>query len=334
MSLESKSASPEGLSLKVKALLWERGHEGLEIARKEILLEEIQSKPLQESMLYFISSWEDVVHPALLALSCEAVGGHPVTTKRIGSALALLAGGADVHDDIIDESILKYGKQTVLGKFGKDIAILTGDALIVKGLLVLQDACSELPVTQNKQILEAVKKAFFGISSAEEEESSLKKSHCITPEEYLNMIKTKSAVSEATAKIGAVVGGGSAQEILTLSDLGRSIGILMTLRDEYIDMYEANELQNRRRNEWLPLPILYALKNQNSRDLLMKILESEEITEKDTNRIVRVVFGSKEVRDLKKEIMSIIKQATKEIKSLRANRDTFGLIIKSAAEDL
>src|SRR3989337_4173121 len=95
----------------VKALLWERGHEALEIAKQSIAQEKIEFEPLQMALHYFMEEfWVDVLHPALISLACEAVGGNPDATTHVGAAIVLLAGGADVHDDIIDESTAKDTK--------------------------------------------------------------------------------------------------------------------------------------------------------------------------------------------------------------------------------
>src|SRR4030067_1441616 len=90
------------LIAKVRELLYSKGQESLEIARQSILREEVPYELLHEALRFFILDWEDVLHPALLAFSCEAVGGKAEATAQVGAALVLLAGGADVHDHVID----------------------------------------------------------------------------------------------------------------------------------------------------------------------------------------------------------------------------------------
>ena len=62
---------------------------------------------LGEALHYFFESWFDVLHPTLIALSCEAVGGKKELTVKMGAAVVLLAGAADIHDDIMDKSLRK-----------------------------------------------------------------------------------------------------------------------------------------------------------------------------------------------------------------------------------
>jgi hypothetical protein len=85
------------LVLQVRDLLFERGQKVLGIAKQIILQEEISFEPLQDALRYFMLNWEDVLHPALLSLACEAVGGDPDLPTQVGDSLVLLAGGADVH---------------------------------------------------------------------------------------------------------------------------------------------------------------------------------------------------------------------------------------------
>lgn len=57
--------------------------------------------------------------PALMTLSCEAAGGKKETPIGIGAALTLLVEAANIHDDIIDQTLVKHERKTTFGKYGK-----------------------------------------------------------------------------------------------------------------------------------------------------------------------------------------------------------------------
>ena len=155
------------------ALLRERGKEALEVAKQSVQQEKIGYKPLQEALNYFIEEvFKDVMQPGLLSLYCEAVGGKPDETMQVGAAMVLLVGAADLHDDLIDGSKIKNQKPTVLGKFGKEITVLAGDALLIEGIYLLHEATAGYPAKKRNAILESIKQAFFDLSSAESEEVS------------------------------------------------------------------------------------------------------------------------------------------------------------------
>jgi geranylgeranyl diphosphate synthase type I len=328
-------ASEEKLVIQVRAILWEKGKAALEMAKTAILQEKIPFRPLEEALQFFILNWEDVLHPALLSLACEAVGGNPADTTHVGAALVLLAGGADVHDDVIDQSTVKDSKPTIYGKFGKDLSVLVGDALLFKGLYALHEACEALPNAQRRAILELTEQAFFGISSAEAKEASLRgKTELGTAGEYLEMIKMKAAVGEATTKIGAILGGGTPEQIETLGHYGKTLSVLYTIRDEFIDTFELDELRNRIEKECLPLPILYTLRDSGKADKILRLLKATPITEKELEAILDLVIDSKEARELKRDMYSVIKGENQRLRLIEVNRSIFELLLRSMIEDL
>ena len=326
-------ADKQKLVVQARDLLYKRGQEGLDLSRKLILEEKIPYEPLQEAVQYFMSSWEDVLHPALLGLSCEAVGGKAEKTTDIAAAFVLLAGGADLHDDIIDGSALKDSKPTVFGKFGKDLTVLAGDALLFKGLYVLHEACLSLSENQRESILQLIKQAFFGLSSVEAEETGLR-GRTDSADEYFNMIKIKSFVTEATMKIGAILGGGTAEEIEVLGHYGKTLSVLFTLRDEFIDVFELEELRNRYENECLPLPVLLTFKDPKKAEELSKLFSRIKIDEKVIEDVADLVIDSKETNGLKKEMHSMIKLETSRLRLIKTHKSAFRLLLNSMMEDL
>ena len=325
----------KSLMKQVQVLLRKRGEKAFKIAKRAVLEEKIKNKLVHDALQYFIEeSWYDVQHPALLSLACEAVGGDPDATTDIGAAIVLLAGAADIHDDIIDKSKVKGSKPTVFGKFGEEIAILAGDALLFKGLTLLYDACEKLPEEQRRTIINLVKNAFFEIGSAEAKEVSLKGRYDLKPEEYYNVIKMKAAVAGATARIGAILGGGTYKEINVLDHFGRTLGILMTIRDDFIDLFEPDELENRFKNECLPLPILYAFRSARKKSEIVRLLKKGKITEQETEEILDLIMDMKEVQGLKKEMQLLIEREENLLGKIKRNRNTLKLLLRSTLEDI
>ena len=81
---------------KAGQILLEKGRAAVGLARERVLRDNVEHAPLREALRYFIEDWNDVLHPALVSLACEAVGGKPEMTVKAGAALVLLAGGADI----------------------------------------------------------------------------------------------------------------------------------------------------------------------------------------------------------------------------------------------
>jgi len=315
----------------VEKLLEERGKEALEIARNEVLQEKFESNEVQEALRYFMTEyWYDVTRPALMSLVCEAVGGDPDKVTPVAVSMILISGAIDIHDDIIDESKTKGPRPTVLGKFGRDIALIVGDALLFKGFTMLYKAIEKGISTEKISfILNIIKETFFKLADAEACELRFRGRQDVTPDEYIHVVKNKAADAEAYTRISAILGSGSAEEIEVLGKFGRLLGTILILRDDLIDMIDFEEMVHRIKREHLPLPILYALQNPKFKSTLNAILLKKEITESDAETILHVTEkaeGFKRFRTVMEEMAKEILQLLLTIKYKRSELD---LIVKS-----
>jgi geranylgeranyl pyrophosphate synthase len=326
-------AVEQKLMQKAGAILRERGRDAVELARFTVLEEKVMHVPLRDALRYFIKGWNDVLHPGLVSLACEAVGGKPKTTAKVGAALVLLAGGADIHDDVIDESMIKGSRQTVFGKFGKDLAILVGDALLLEGVYLLHEACEKLEVTKKMAILDLVKKAFFEISSAEAAEAGMRGRIDIPKQQYLNIIHHKVAAGEAATRIGALIGDGTPREVETLAEYGRVYGVLLTMRDEFVDLFEQEEISNRAEKEILPLPIIVTLADESKKIALLRLIQGK-ITEEKIEEIVDISTNSPETALLVSEMRQMVDQMIPKVRTLRYCRENLELLATGTLEDL
>jgi geranylgeranyl pyrophosphate synthase len=319
----------------VNAILLRRSKKAIESARQVVLKEEINDSRLRDALDYFMDELCcDASHPTLISLACEAVGGNADKTMGIATALVLLTGAADIHDDIIDQSQTRDSKSTVYGKFGKDIAIIAADVLWIKGMLILNEACEPFPLQKKEAILSIVKQAFFDIGSAEAKETSLRGDVNLNPEEFLDLIQMKVSVATAAAKIGALVGNGTPQQIENLGQYGKTLGVLMTIREEFINMFEPEELTNRYKNECLPLPMLYAFKDATLKQKILQFLNSGEITEAKLDEILEQIYGSPEVRKLGEYMQLSAKETIKNLNNVKISRDALVALLEFSILDL
>jgi len=317
------------------ALLQERGKPALEVAKQLIQQEKITYQPLQKAVHYFVEKFfRDVMQPGLLSLYCEAVGGNSNETTQVGAAMVLLVGAADLHDDIIDNTKTKNGRQTVFGKFGKEITVLAGDAMLIQGVFLLNEATKQFAETKRAAILNLIKDAFFDLSSAEAEEANYRGKADLTGKQYLEIIKKKTAVAEMTARIGAILGNGTANEVETIGKIGYALGLLNTIRDEFIDIFDFEELTNRASGEILPLPILFVFQNPSKKNAITQLLKGRRITKKKTEKIVDVVMEAKETEELRNFMASQIRESISQLSSLTKGRETLKLLLESTLEDL
>ena len=322
------------LMLQAMDIIEKRGQKGVAKARELAQLDPEEYEPLSGAIKYFMEEfWYDYFHPALISFACEAVGGNIEDTINISAALVLLAGAADIHDDIIDESKIKKPFVTVYGKFGRDVAMLSADALLMQGFYVLNEELKPLSEEKQKSILDSVKQSYLKLCAGEAKEASWKGKTEISTKNYMEVIKQKSAASETATRIGAIFGGGTDREIELMGHYGRTYGVLMTIRNEFIDMFEPEELMNRYRNECLPLPVLLAFQDSSIKTEIIQLLE-KELTEKSIERILDLSIDFKENHAL---IGDMKKWVEDEISMLHTNircREDLVQLLRAVLEDI
>lgn len=320
-SLSEKRLTGEELSEYIAKLFEERGKKALEITRK-IINDEIarlSCEEAREALKYFMSTkLKDTTRPSLLSIACEALGGEPEKTTPIAVPLILISGAVDVHDDIIDQSIARKGKLTLYGKFGRDIALLIGDALLFKGFILLCEASKKFPPEKIGTIFELVKDLFFELGEAEAYELSLRKREAIKIEEYIELVKRKAADFEAYMRISALLAEASNKETEALGKYGRLLGMLIILGDDNADMLDPSEVINRVRNEVLPLPIIYALHKPHLRRKIVTFLRKKKMTRKDAEEISDMIYKAGVFDDIEKKfVLKFISDAKNALKNIK-----------------
>ena len=324
----NETTNQEEITEQLLKLLEERGKKALELARKTVLEEKIESKQVQEALKYFmIECWHDVTRPALLSLVCEAVGGDPDITTPIAISMSLISGGIDIHDDIIDQSETKGDRPTVFGKFGKDIALLVGDALMFKGFTVLYKAVEKgVPAEQIAVISDIIKRTFFELGDAEALELQFRGRVDVTPEDYICVVRKKSADVEACTRISAIVGGGSKEEIEALGEYGRLLGMLLILRDDMVDMFDPEETIHRIKKEHLSLVFLYALQNPEMKSSVSELI-NKTVTEKDVEKLSAIVDRAGGFVLMNKYMKELAEDAYSKIEMAKFNKRYLAILI-------
>jgi geranylgeranyl pyrophosphate synthase len=325
---------------KVLVILAQRSAKALKQARKELLKVSlrIQSPRARKALKYYEKNWNDVTHPGILSLACEAVGGNTEIAIPMQVAMLLLSAATDLHDDIIDRSKLKNGKPTVFGKFREETTLLIGDALLFRGFILLQDYVKRFPPKIAREIFFTIDSNFFEFGNAHLREIDLKETETleILPDEYFRILERKGSTIEMHARLGAIIGGGSKNQINSLGRYGRQLGTLIAIREEFIDIFEPEELQNRIEGKYLPLPILYALNNPKVKEIMLSSSQSKNYKEL-SEKLVEVIFADREVKKLIEKMRNISEDAIARIDQMKLKRNLryqLSLLVQGAIEDL
>jgi geranylgeranyl pyrophosphate synthase len=323
------------LSAVVVEELQKRSNKGLEFAKKTMLAESIEYEKLRKALGHYVKNWNDFTHPGLFSLACEAVGGHPDTAIQVQSAIALLAAAFDIHDDIIDGSEQKHGVPTIFGKYGENIALLLGNAFLIKGFTLFYVSVEQSAQKKTLEIVEVLQKSLFELGNAHALELNLRERIDANTDEYMRVMDMKAASIEADMQIGAIVGGGSNKEVQALAKYGRILGTLATLREEFIDIFEVEELNQCIKGKALPIPMLCAFQDARPRKKITELLK-KEITDKNVEKLLDIVLKSRYVAKLRRHMMSLSTQAV-ELSTYVRDEKTSKLLqqlSESALEDL
>ena len=178
------------------------------------------------------------IRPIILLLAAECVGKIDENTLSGACAIELLHTESVIHDDIIDNETKRRQKDPFHIKFGYNTSVLTGD--FVLGLIL--NISSRL---DNPRITKDLSTAAMLMSEGEAIEGLLEESEDVTFDDYIKVIEYKTATAfEMAAKLGAIIGKGSEEEIRSLAEYGKNIGIAYQIRDDLLDWKNEDKLFN------------------------------------------------------------------------------------------
>jgi len=232
---------------------------------------------LFNSAAYILKSGGKRLRPALFLLCARNCGFEGNRYLNIACALELIHTATLIHDDVIDESILRRNEQTFNVKYGNRLAVLLGDYLYSKAVsLIIAD--------NDRIIMDIVANTVSQICEGEVLQT-LKANTLPEEIEYLNMVEKKTAsFFSACCRIGGLIGNAPLHTIEALSSYGLNVGIAFQITDDMMDLIaEERQIGKSTKNDLLngkfTLPIIYAAKyfTPSEREILTGGRGKEEI---------------------------------------------------------
>jgi geranylgeranyl diphosphate synthase type II len=332
----SKKVIGKKLMPQVLKILEAQGGQSLLQARERLVAIKLENANARKGLEMYAENWIDTIHPSILSLSAEAVSESVSSVSDLQVMFLLMTAAMDIHDDVLDKSLSKNGKETLYGKFGEDLAILVGDALLMESLMMLPSFRDTMNSESFSRLLYAVKSTLLQVGNAHLIELQLKKKADVTPQDILDLIEKKAAIFEGLAEIGAIAGKGSTDQTNVLKATAKTFGYLVMLREEFIDMFEPDELYSRLKNEYPPLPILCAIEDPSVKKY-MTSMESGEITEDSTQELINLVYKNRNVIELKQALRKKAKQTIGLLKKQNLSEKSvtsLTLLMETTLEDI
>ena len=183
---------------------------------------------------YIMSQGGKRMRPTLCLLACDMFGGNVDDCMIPAVAAEIFHNFTLVHDDIMDQAPLRRGMETVYHKWNSDIALLSGDTMLIKAfqyvLATKKEYSYEVFAELCKVALEVCEGQQFDLNFETQDNVSL--------DAYLEMIRLKTAVLLGSVlKIGAIVAKADAKNQKAIYDFGINLGLAFQLQDDIFDCY-------------------------------------------------------------------------------------------------
>ncbi len=252
------------------------------------------------------------MRPQLALLGCGLAGGEPEKALPAALAVELLHNFPLIHDDIMDEADSRRGKPTVHTKWDQNKAILSGDVMFGMAYEQLESYSSDNGFDEHvlPQLLKTFNKAVKIVCEGQAIDMDFETTLSVTLDEYLLMIKCKTAaLLEASLKMGGIVSGASEENLNHLGIIGLEAGIAFQIQDDLLDATGDPDKFGKRvggdiyegKKTWLTISLLQRASAEDKKRV-ESILQNSECTESDVSFVIEMFHKYDVISDTKEAI--------------------------------
>ncbi|MFT7053907.1 MAG: octaprenyl-diphosphate synthase [Psychromonas sp.] len=211
---------------------------------------------------YIINSGGKRIRPLITILAAKALGIHDQNSTKLAAIIEFIHTATLLHDDVVDDSDLRRGKETANAVFGAAASVLVGDFLYTRSFQMMTEL-------RNLKVMDILSSATNIIAEGE----VLQLMNCNDPDttekNYMDVIYFKTAkLFEAATQLVAVLGGQSLEVETALLNYGKYLGTAFQLTDDVMDYNsDATEMGKNTGDDLAEgkptLPLLYAIQQGN-----------------------------------------------------------------------
>jgi len=278
---------------------------------------------------YIISAGGKRIRPALVLLMANAHGYRGTDHHQLAAVIEFIHTATLLHDDVVDESSLRRGRQTANAMFGNAASVLVGD-------FVYSRAFQMMVAVGNMRVMQILADATNVIAEGEVLQLLNMHDPDVTEERYLQVIRSKTAkLFEAAAQLGALLAGASESDIEAAAEYGRSLGTAFQLIDDVLD-YSGNAVDIGKNvgddlREGKPtLPLIYLLQHGTAeqRTLVRACIETGD--EQHFDEVLAAITTSGALAYTRDKAEKAARRAIESISSLHASHFRDSLLQLSA----
>ena len=208
------------------------------IDKEQDLLNATSPNQMYEPMAYILSLGGKRVRPLLTLVGCDLF--DVTTNNAIHSALAveLFHNFSLIHDDILDKAPLRRGNTTVHEKWNTNIAILSGDGMMVKAF---DELCKSNPAHIH-DLLKLFSKTALEVCEGQQFDMNFETQNKVSVDEYIHMITFKTAVLlGCSLQMGSICANTSILNQNHIYEFGKNVGIAFQILDDVLDVYATDD---------------------------------------------------------------------------------------------
>ena len=189
---------------------------------------------LYTPIIYSMSGGGKRLRPVLLLMTAEAFGGSLEEAMPAALAVEIFHNFTLLHDDIMDNADVRRGKPSVYAKWGGNVALLSGDAMLITAYRSLAKVASErLP-----RVMSIFSDMALEVCEGQQYDMDFETMSKVSVEEYMQMIERKtSALLSGSAMIGATMAGASDEDIKKIYRFATELGLAFQLQDDVLDSF-------------------------------------------------------------------------------------------------
>ena len=204
-----------------------------ELEKLEITLSESINSDIElatEVSGHIVKSGGKRIRPAICILVAKTLGYSESDLVRLASSIELLHTATLIHDDVVDESLIRRGKESIQAKWDDAHGVLVGDFVYSKAFQLMASF-------DNPKIIRALANATNKISEGEVLQLSMREQSNLSEKDYFNIIDRKTA---ELFKVSAVTAGilceGAKPELNSLNNFATSLGLAFQIQDDILDI--------------------------------------------------------------------------------------------------
>ena len=260
-----------------------------------VILERMQSKVvlIPELAGHLIAGGGKRMRP-MLTLGCAALLGYSGTRhQKLAAAVEFIHTATLLHDDVVDGSGLRRGKQTATLIWGNPASVLVGDFLFSRAFeLMVEDG--------SLRVLKILSHASAVIAEGEVEQLTTQRRIETDEEQYLTIISAKTAALFAAAcRIAPVVAEADEEAEFALERYGKYLGIAFQLVDDVLDYGSEQDVMGKAAGDdfrdgkvTLPVILAYARGSEDERSFWRSAMAGERASDEDLERAIGLLRGS------------------------------------------